>query len=130
MVGAFQLGAGPGVENVVTVWTAVVGNPAFPVPAAPAKAVLVAATGAAQTFGADKVQQFLEIAILGASVDWLMVRHGSSHGSDGRCFLQIQVLKAHAGLSRFSGPSHPGTSSSRSLDRVTLHPRRLSLTLP
>ena len=43
---ALQLGAGPGVENVVAVWTAVVGNPAFVVPAALAKAILLAAMGA------------------------------------------------------------------------------------
>ena len=45
MVSALQLGAGPGIENVVAVRTAVVGNPAFPVPAAFTKALLVAATG-------------------------------------------------------------------------------------
>jgi len=68
MVGPLKGSAGPGVEDVVAVWTAVVGNPAFRVPAARAKAILLAATGAAQPFGSDKVQQFLEISIFSSSV--------------------------------------------------------------
>ena len=76
MVGALQLGAGPGVENVVAARTAVVGNPALLVFAALAKAILVAAMRAMQAFGVDELHELLEIAILGAPVDSLVV-HGS-----------------------------------------------------
>jgi hypothetical protein len=98
---ALQVGASPSVENVAAIRATVIGYPTLRVTATDPKAALVAAMRAAQSVGPDEGQEFLEIPILGASVDSLMVVHGSSHGSDGRCFLQIQVLNSHAGLFRF-----------------------------
>jgi hypothetical protein len=58
MMSALQIGAGPSVENVAAARTAVVGDLTLRVPAADAKAVFPAATGAAQAFSRTNFSSF------------------------------------------------------------------------
>ncbi len=76
MVGSLKGGSGPGVEDAAAVRTAVVRDPAFLVAPAGMQVFLRAAIRAAGAFGVNELQQFLEIATLGASINSLIV-HGS-----------------------------------------------------